>query len=300
MADIDSNLILKYQRCETSPQEEAVLLDYLDESKEHRRRMDRANFLYCAAMLNGGRRHREKIRHRRLRNAIWMSVAAVAAFLVAGILWHVLHRPSAPSQQAVVVENSSASWTRITLPDGSHVHINDGSVITYPQQFDRFVTLEGEACFYVVSDPEVPFFVQINGVRIQVTGTIFNIRQEPDGRIETMLASGKVSLTDAEGHLLYQLRPGEKVSCDSDGTDIRSSEVDVWSALLDIYGSVTVPNVSLAELCSILGRIYGVKIKAVADDGSLLTFSFSQSMPIEEIVSRLETVSSRKFEIIQE
>lgn len=299
MVDIDSHLILKYQRCETTPQEEALLLDYLNQSEAHRREMDRANFLYCATLLHKGRREEK---NRRLHKWLaWGLSAAAAAILVAGLALYFQHdEATGGPQPAIVVEASALSQTRVILPDGSNVRLNAGSILTYPQPFDRTVNLDGEACFDVVSDPEVPFIVHTKGIAIRVTGTIFNVRAYPsDERVETMLASGRVSLCDASGKTLFRLLPGEKVSCGWNGTHLEVSPVNAWESLLDIYGSVTIPDTSLTALCAILGRVYGVRIRALADDGSLLTFSFSKCMPVKEVIARLETISSTQFEIIK-
>jgi len=299
MTDFDSNLILKYQRCETTPQEEAVLLDYLDQSEAHRRKMDRANFLYCAALLHNGRREEK---NRRLRKWLAWGLSAAALFvLIVGLaLYFQQGKTSAASGQAIVVEASAQSWTRVTLPDGSNVRLNAGSTITYSQEFDRTVNLDGEACFDVESNPEVPFIVKTKDVAIQVTGTIFNVRSYPtDEWVETMLASGVVSLSDASGKTFFRLHPGEKVSCGRGGANLEVSPVDAWESLLDIYGSVTIPDASLTKLCALIGKVYGVRIRALVDDGSLVTFSFSKCMPMQDVLARLETISSTKFEIIK-
>ena len=41
------------------------------------------------------------------------------------------------------VEAPDGSRSRVSLPDGSVVWLNSGSRLTYPETFDRKVTLEG-------------------------------------------------------------------------------------------------------------------------------------------------------------
>ncbi len=296
--EIDNELILKYQRCETTPAEEDILLDYLDESEEHRKRLDEANFLYCAGVLHGGggRKHRNLVR----------LLSGIAALLLVGFaVWALWPKsPDRSSEDAaaqVVVEAPEGSRSRVSLPDGSVVWLNSGSRLTYPETFDRKVTLEGEGYFDVVYHPDMPFSVSALGLCVKVLGTVFNLRAySREDRLETTLATGSVSLQDAAGKRLFLLHPGEQVSCCPDGSDLDVRAADAWTLLLDTYGVVTVPDASLTELCSILNHAYGVTVKSRSDDGTPVTFSFSKDSPVEEVVSRLSTLTGKQFDIRKE
>ncbi len=296
MTDLDSKLILKYQRCEASPQEEEQVLDYLEQSEEHRREMDRANFLFCAALLNGRPRKARTLRSR----WYWGMAAALASLLIGTILFiskkTEICAPQTPS--CVTIEVPEGSKTRITLPDGSGVWLNSGSKLSYQEKFNREVSLSGEACFEVAANENHPFQVSAGELNLIVTGTVFNVRAYKDEpRIETTLASGKLRIENGLGEQIFLLRPGQNVSCDVNGEDIVSTNVDAWELLLDIYGQVTISDVSLTELCGILEHIYNVSIKVRSDDGTAVTFSFTKDTPIETILSRLETVSQRTLEL---
>ena len=296
--EIDNGLILKYQRCETTPEEEDLLLDYLDESEEHRKRLDEANFLYCAGVLHGGGIKK----HHYLR---W-SLIGIAASLVIGIVAWMLwpkspDRSSEDAAAQVVVEAPEGSRSRVSLPDGSVVWLNSGSRLSYPEAFNRKVSLEGEGYFDIVYNPDIPFSVSALGLQVEVFGTVFNLRAyTQENRLEATLATGSVSLQDAGGERLFLLHPGEQVSCRPDGSDLDVRAVDAWTLLLDTYGVVTVPDASLTELCSILNYAYGVTVKSRSDDGTPVTFSFSKDSPIEEVVSRLATLTGKEFDIRKE
>ncbi len=298
--EVNKELILRYQRCETTPEEEDALLDYLDESEDHRRELDKSNFLYCAAVLNAPG---EKKRIR--RPWIWGSVAAALLVLLSLGTASLVHKhgkesPVQESVSEVVIEAPSDSRARITLPDGTVVWLNSCSRLTYPESFNRCVKLEGEGCFDVVTNGQ-PFSVSAAGISVEVLGTVFNLRAyKEEGRVETVLASGSVRLYDADGNQLFLLRPGDKVSCDTDGNEIEAMQVDAWKLLLDTYGIITLPDVSLTELCSVLDKVYGVKILVIEDDGTPLTFNFAKDDTLDEVVSRLETLSGKKFHISKE
>lgn len=291
---IDNDIILKYQRCEATEAEEKQLLDFLDESEANRESMDRANFLYCAGVL-GQRRHMRKN-----RRILWISaVAGVAAAAVIGLVFLFSHEKNTNTPGAeYVVEGLDNARTRVCLPDGSIVRLNAGSKLSYQEKFNREVSLTGEACFEVAANENHPFRVSIGELTLVVTGTVFNVRAYKDEpRIETTLASGKLRIENSLGEQIFLLRPGQKVSCDVNGGDIVSTSVDAWELLLDIYGQVTISDVSLTELCGILEHIYNVSIKVRSDDGTAVTFSFAKDTPIETILSRLETVSQRTLEL---
>ena len=48
---------------------------------------------------------------------------------------------------------------------------------------------------------------------------------------------------------------------------------------------------------AVLNNVYGVEVKAIGDDGMPVTFSFAKDSGIDEVVSRLGTISGKKFKI---
>lgn len=97
-----------------------------------------------------------------------------------------------------VLVAANGSHTRTVLPDGSSVWLNAGSKIIYANHFDgniREVTLQGEAFFDVVKQPQRPFVVHTSGIDIKVLGTAFNVKSYPaDKTVETTLIRGLVEV----------------------------------------------------------------------------------------------------------
>ena len=295
--DIDNEIILKFQRCQTNPEEEALLMDYLAESEEHRRQFDRANFLFCASVMHSEQKHR--ITFPRWARA----AAAIAILILGGAIYHFFNSKEntaaeSPVLADVIIEAPVGSQSRVELPDGSIVRLQGGSSLSYGASFDRTVSLKGEAYFDVQKNPATPFIVHTGSINIKVTGTVFNLKAYPEeNSIETTLACGAVSLEHLDGHTIFQLRPGQQVSCTREGKSPEARVVDAWEILLDKYGVVTIPDASLTEICSVLKRVYGVEIKAIDDDGMPVTFSFTKESSISGIVSRLENISGKKLNI---
>lgn len=272
-------------------------MNYLSEDEENRRQFDRANMLFCASVLHGGKRSR-----RVFPRWVRVAAAAIALLVIGGAAYLFFKSPQVLVEEnaiaEVVVEAPVGSQSRVELPDGSIVWLQSCSKLSYGATYDRKVSLEGEAYFDVKKNPQKPFIVQAADINVKVTGTVFNLRAYPDEQcVETTLASGAVSLEHRDGSPIFHLRPGQKVMCSRDGTSAEAEPIDAWSILLEKYGVVTIPDASLTEICSVLEHVYGVDISVIGDNGVPVTFSFAKGSTVSDVVSRLENISGKKFNI---
>ncbi|MEP7319184.1 MAG: FecR domain-containing protein, partial [Panacibacter sp.] len=156
-------------------------------------------------------------------------ISSAAALLIIALSVWMLNRDktgnvaTTPSLQNLVTENGSR--TRTILPDGSNVWLNAGSHISFSENFTgstREVTLDGEAYFDVVKQPQRPFIVHVSGYDIRVLGTAFNVKSYPDDKtIETTLLRGLVQVTKhgIEKQQPVFLHPNEKLIVDKLAAD---------------------------------------------------------------------------------
>lgn len=89
------------------------------------------------------------------------------------------------------VEISPGEIAVVSLPDGSEVELNSGSVIQFNRLFgfsNRDLSLNGEGFFDVVSSDK-PFEVTSNGTVTRVVGTRFNIRSWSDHPLNETLVT---------------------------------------------------------------------------------------------------------------
>ena len=121
-----------------------------------------------------------------------------------------------PSISSVTTKNGNRS--KIVLPDGSQVWLNAGSNLHYDNEdFNkniREVSLNGEAYFDVVKNPEKPFIIHTNKMDIKVIGTAFNVRSYNNEKTaEASLIRGtiEVTLKDRKDQKIV-LNPNEKIS----------------------------------------------------------------------------------------
>ena len=104
----------------------------------------------------------------------------------------------------------------VTLSDGTVLHINSGSRLTYPATFSgasRTVFMDGEAYLDVAKDPGHPFIIKSKGIDIKVLGTSFNFKNFARERMaELLLMDGSVeaSVSGQNDTRVIRLKPGDQ------------------------------------------------------------------------------------------
>ncbi len=155
------------------------------------------------------------------RKFYYFFLAAAALLIIVAGVWMFNKENTFLSNakvQTLVADNGSR--TRTILPDGSTVWLNAGSHISFSQNFNgrtREVTLDGEAYFDVVKQPQRPFIVHVSGYDIKVLGTAFNVKSyTTDKTVETTLLRGLVQVTKqgATNEKPIFIRPNEKLIID--------------------------------------------------------------------------------------
>ncbi len=140
------------------------------------------------------RRTGQQARVRKLRPVQWAAAAAVVVLVAVTGLWQL-------SDRDTVLANAGSEPLETVLPDGTMVVLQSGSELRYDNTYNgdsRSVILEGQAYFEVVSDKQVPFYVNgIDGARVRVTGTAFNLRSDAD-EFEVEVSEGRVLLLQGD------------------------------------------------------------------------------------------------------
>ncbi|WP_431214512.1 FecR family protein [Puia sp. P3] len=151
----------------------------------------------------------------------------------------------------------------MNLADGSKVWLNASSSLVYPTTFtgkDRTVELTGEAYFQVAKKAGCPFFVNINGVRVEVLGTAFNINGYDDEPvIKTTLAEGVVRV-EAAGRRLV-LKPGQQAVSEGNGKALRlEPDADLDEALAWKNGVFNFNRLDIGTVMRQISRWYDVDV----------------------------------------
>lgn len=149
----------------------------------------------------------------------------------------------------------------VKLSDGTTVHLNSASTLTYPEKFvgkQRVVMLQGEAYFDVTKDPDHPFIVQTRFGNVTVLGTAFDVNAYNDcDECYTTLVRGKVQFTTPANETVI-LAPGQQAVVA--GMTVRKREVDVNNYISWMNGMYSFRNESLGKIMSTLERWYDIKV----------------------------------------
>ena len=148
----------------------------------------------------------------------------------------------------------------VILADGTTVHLNAGSKLTYPVRFAgkrRVVALEGEAYFDVVKDETRPFIVQTHLGEVPVLGTAFNINAYTDASVYTTLVHGKVQFSSSSIGTII-LSPGEQAVVSANGSEKRMVDLDEYVGWVD--GRYVFNNRPLGEIMQTFERWYDIQV----------------------------------------
>jgi ferric-dicitrate binding protein FerR (iron transport regulator) len=158
--------------------------------------------------------------------------------------------------------------SEIILPDGTHVFMNAGSRLIYPEFFadkTREVFLVGEAFFDVEHNEQQPFIVQTTDIRVRVLGTQFNVSAYPsDNIIETVLTSGKVRLEQNNTGMFSEtteLSPGQLAAFSKTERTTRLKDVDIENYTLWKENLLKFESTDLSRVVKRLERYYNIRFK---------------------------------------
>ena len=191
----------------------------------------------------------------------------------------------------------------IVLSDGTKVHLNAESQLTYPICFsskERIVQVEGEAYFDVAPDKTHPFIVQTPHTSIRVTGTSFNIRAYADEEVEsTTLVSGAVKINS--GNKTFELVPNQhytynKKTHTNNVTNVNTALYTSWES-----GSFIFLNVPLENVMSYLSKWYGFQYSFEDETAKQVRIGASLNRyenmnPIIDMITELNLVNIKQRE----
>lgn len=219
------------------------------------------------------RRVDRRIDRQTLRVHLLHSLMRVAAFLTLPLLlattavsWLYWERVKEDGRVPMMETIAAASErTRITLADGSVVHLNSGSRLAYPLRFvekERSVRLDGEAFFEVEASRESPFTVTTpQGVQVTAHGTRFNVEGYADDEVvRTTLVRGAVDVQTAEGKR-QTLRAGQQSVWQRGEEALKKQTADTVAVKAWIEGRLVFRDATLSEVVRRLSRLYQVDIR---------------------------------------
>ena len=189
----------------------------------------------------------------------WLPIAAAAVLLIGGgWIGYALYQQNAANQVVNIQANNEVRVD--TLPDGSVVHLNKNSGISYVGTFKskREITLTGEAFFDVKHDEAAPFTVHVNDVTIKDIGTAFNVKSK-EHNTQIIVESGIVQVSRSNNAVRLTRNQMVSISPEDKQLKVEESIDDLYGYYRDpVFNAVHVP---LSRLVEVLNQAYSVNIR---------------------------------------
>lgn len=167
------------------------------------------------------------------------------------------------------------------LPDGSEVHLNSKSEISYNPiwwKVYREVNLKGEAFFKVKKGKK---FNVVSGIgTTTVVGTSFNIYAR-NNHYEVTCLTGKIKVVSLKTKQEILITPNQMVKFSDEGNIQLNPNVNAKLATYWRLGKFVFTQVSLNEVLSEIELRYGVKIENISNSKELYTGNFDKENNIE-------------------
>lgn len=262
---MEKNLLHKYFKGETLPEEERRIVDWAEASPENYQSLLRERRLWNTTLLSYSLGQTKVVTRSRFSFNLWQatSIAATIALLIS-LSWNFLHTNTAEAGDRQRVFVPVGQRVQLDLADGTKVWLNSNTTFIYPASFGadtREVELNGEGYFEVAKDAEKPFIVQTKQYAIRVLGTTFDVYAYADGmdRFETSLLEGAVTVSSrTEPGESIRLRPNEQVVV-SEGKLLKQPVTDE-ARFRWIDGLLCLDDVPFAELVKRLSDYYDTPI----------------------------------------
>ncbi|MGB5818610.1 MAG: FecR family protein [Saonia sp.] len=185
----------------------------------------------------------------------------------------------------------------VRFADGSRVHLNSGSRLSYPKNFGGFdsreVSLVGEA-YFKIAKSDKPFQVNTEHLSAKVLGTEFNVSAYKDGvDKEIILVEGSVKVlqnTAEDDAISKVLIPNQRATKSNGNPELIIEHVDVKNHIAWRDGILVFNNENIEEIIKKLERRFNVDIQNNYE--KLNEFSFTGRFKEENVDAILKTMQA--------
>lgn len=191
----------------------------------------------------------------------------------------------------------------LVLSDGTKVFLNADSELKYPVEFSdgkRIVDLKGEAYFEVHKDSLRPFIVRMNGAKVTVLGTSFNVNTYgDDGQIYTTLVNGSVRVSSMKNKQEEILKPGMQSVMNVQSGLLTVRKVDVEPYVAWREGRFVFRAMTLDLIMRQLQRWYDFEV--FYQNSELKDYEFrgviKRDMDLDKVLSVIKATTNVDFEV---
>ena len=232
---------------------------------------------------------------------VWGKITAAAVLAVSMLLGFV----AAEKASEGVVETQAAQWRRLTLEDGSVVHLDARTRLKIEFTAARRLVhvYHGWAVFDVVKDSRRPFTVSTDPVEVTAIGTRFGVAI--DNGVTTTVEEGTVEVKprNGRGGSSILLHKGQELHVMPAGPLMLSAaaiaEVDARRPLLWVTGRVQMTNTTIGEIVRQFNRRH--EIQADLQDDELANRPVDLAlMHVDNVEDFIEVMESRGVNVTRD
>ena len=288
-------LLMKYIKGETTPEEREKVVRWLDEDPEHIHQYRSLRKLYDISLWSPIEENLQEEKQTRTLKPVWIEFLKVAAVILITFLGTkaFFDRKEDPvKMQTVIVP--AGQRAELLLADGTKVWLNSRSKLKFPDRFQkdaRNVELDGEGYFEVTHQEDAPFTVHTSKYDVKVLGTEFNVKAyNSKNQFEASLLKGSVEVSNMNKSQVVRLRPDEQVI--SDGSQLIRSVILDKNYFRWKEGLLCLDDESIGGLIDKLELYYDVKI--IVQQASLMKYHYSGKFRISDGVEHVLKVLQLK------
>lgn len=201
----------------------------------------------------------------------------------------ILQKEDATVFNQLAVPNGRRSTLK--LPDGTHLYVNAGTVVTYPTEFagdKREIYVNGEIFIDVKPDTKRPFIIRTSNIDVEVLGTKFNVTAyDSDENKQIVLVSGSVKILSRNDKKDTIIKPSEMYQYSEGTSSVKKVDLVKYTSWVD--GLYYLESEKLENVMHKLSRYYGVNINC---DEKIVGLRCSGKMDLkDEIVDVLDGLS---------
>ena len=239
---------------------------------------------------------RAKVKQIKPRRTSYM-VAAAIMLLLGALGWFMLMQTTNKEEVTTITAEVVVEQQ---LPDQSLLILDGNSTVSYKEDFNkatRELTLSGEGFFKVTHDKQHPFIIDMEGVKLQVLGTSFRVKNDKEtNTVHVDVVTGKVMLYNETDTLV--LTAGQSGSYNRQSKRFaRLDEVDV-NAYSYATKQFAFSDTPLDQVAAYLEKTYKVSIhfQNPAIKACRLSAQFDQQ-PIEDILNVIASTFDIQYSV---
>ncbi|MGN0213540.1 MAG: FecR family protein [Muribaculaceae bacterium] len=310
-----NEIIIRYLDHTATPDEENILLDWLQQSAQNSDEFSQIRDLWLLSktVSENDEETEEALRNLRLRIAsrpkkaffspkvLWLTKVAASIVLLLATAITAFFAGKSASEPNTVIQNklltADGSRGRFVLPDSTVVWLNSNTVLQYPEEFTasaREVILEGQAYFEVSKNKEKPFRVHAGKMDVEVLGTHFQVANyDHKSAVEAVLVEGSVRVAGCGLKNPVTLQPGQLLSYNKQSGSAGVSEVNTSNYTNWTHGRIRFDNSKLADIILNLEQWFATEIKCDPGLARKVSVSFTVRVgdTLDEILESMSMVA---------